>query len=210
MQLLGGNWKKQDQDGSIKGSEEAAAKAFIAKLQGVHKTHLRVCISGLVLTLWQLALAIQQASNLINNPSIGGSTIASTFELFRENERSLPPRQSGDRSDIVHSLDTLWNMIFKHLSRNARDILSVVSFLSPDSMLIDLFLPRYVMTGNDLEKSAICSKSHKIWFMIPTGSKTLWMANSNSVNKTPATAKPIPHSPQSSIKLLHCSMLSPN
>lgn len=39
MQLLGGNWKKQDQDGSIKGSEEAAAKEFLVKLQGVRKTY---------------------------------------------------------------------------------------------------------------------------------------------------------------------------
>lgn len=112
MQLLGGNWQRLDQEGLIKGSEDAAARQFLSKLQG-------------------LALAIQQAANLINNPNIGGTTIASTFELFKENERSLPARQSGDRSEIVHSLDTLWDMIFKHLSRNARDILSVVSFLSP-------------------------------------------------------------------------------
>ncbi|MCJ1400647.1 hypothetical protein MMC11_003855 [Xylographa trunciseda] len=123
MQLLGPDWKAMDKQGSIKVSEENAARSFLAKLGG-------------------LALAIQQAANLIINPSIGGTTIVTTYELFKENLRSLPERQSGERSEIVHSLDTLWNMIFSSLTRNARDLLSVLSLLSPDAMPIDLFLPR--------------------------------------------------------------------
>ena len=83
----------------------------------------------------QLALAIQQAANLILNPSIGGSTIVTTYELFKENLRSLPERQSGERSEIVHSLDTLWNMTFSSLTRNARDLLSVLSLLSPGNLV---------------------------------------------------------------------------
>jgi len=43
----------------------------------------------------------------------------------------LPPRPSGERSVLVHSLDTLWNMTFSNLTRNARDLLSVLSLLAP-------------------------------------------------------------------------------
>jgi len=123
MQLLGEDWKALDREGRIKVSEDQAAKKFLSKLGG-------------------LALAIQQAAILINNTEIGGGTIASTYELFNDNARNLPPRQSGKRSELIHSLDTLWNITFNSLSRNDRDLLSVLSLLSPDAMLIDLFLPR--------------------------------------------------------------------
>ena len=123
MQLLGEDWKALDKEGRIRVSEEQAAKQFLSKLGG-------------------LALAIQQAAILINNSEIGGHTINSTYEEFKDTAQNLPPRQSGERSELIHSLDTLWNMTFKSLSRNARDFLSVLSLLSPDAMLIDLFLPR--------------------------------------------------------------------
>jgi hypothetical protein len=76
-------------------------------------------------------LAIQQAAQLIKKPNIAGTTIAGCLETFKEIKRSLPPRQTADRSDIIHSLDSLWDMTFKHLSRNARDMLSVLSLFSP-------------------------------------------------------------------------------
>jgi hypothetical protein len=79
---------------------------------------------------------------LINNDAIGGMTIASTYATFKERQKDLPERQSGTRSDIIHALDSLWNMIFTNLSRNALALLSVLSLLSPDGILIDLFLPR--------------------------------------------------------------------
>jgi hypothetical protein len=76
-------------------------------------------------------LAIQQAATLIKDPDIGGPTIASTYELFKERAKDLPLRPTGVRSDIIHSLDTLWNMTFTRLSRNARDLLSGLALLSP-------------------------------------------------------------------------------
>ena len=85
---------------------------------------------------FQLALAIQQAAQLIKNPNIGGTTIESTYELFKEHKKSLPPRPTGDRSDIFHALDSLWNVTFKNLTRNARALLSVLSLLSPGKFCI--------------------------------------------------------------------------
>jgi hypothetical protein len=55
----------------------------------------------------------------------------STLDLFKERAKDLPLRPTGVRSDMIHSLDTLWNMKFTHLSRNARDFLGVISLLSP-------------------------------------------------------------------------------
>jgi hypothetical protein len=76
-------------------------------------------------------LAIQQAAELIKNPEIGGTTIATTYASFINHKNELPPRQSGERSDIVKSLDTLWSMTFNYLTKGARDLLSVLSLLSP-------------------------------------------------------------------------------
>jgi hypothetical protein len=81
--------------------------------------------------LEKLALAIQQAAKLIENPDIGGTTIASTFASFKQHRDELPERQAGARTEIFESLDTLWSMTFSYLSRNARDLLSVLSLLSP-------------------------------------------------------------------------------
>lgn len=79
----------------------------------------------------QLALAIEQAAELIKDGSIGGATIVSTYEVFREHQINLPEGRSGPRSETVHALDSLWNMRFTHLSRNALTLLSVLSLLSP-------------------------------------------------------------------------------
>jgi hypothetical protein len=88
-------------------------------------------------------LAIQLAAELVKEPRFGGgTTIFGVYNSFKENKDTLPPRAAGDRSEIVHSLDSLWNMTFNFLSRNARDLLSVLSLLSPDSILVDLFLPK--------------------------------------------------------------------
>ncbi|PVH79051.1 TPR-like protein [Cadophora sp. DSE1049] len=123
MKLLGPDWQDLDRKGLIQGSEEAAAKEMLKSLGG-------------------LALAVQQAAQLIKDPTIGGKTIASTLNSFKEHQRKLPERQASTRSDIVHALDSLWSMTFSHLTRNARSLLSVVSLLSPDQILIDLFLPK--------------------------------------------------------------------
>ena len=136
MILLGEQWQNR----LLRQSEITAAKTLLKKLGG-------------------LALAIQQATVLINNPEIGGSTISGALELFNSNAYRLPERPDTEaRSEMVHALDTLWNMNFSILSPNARNLLSVSAMLSPgkilsgfqtseahtliDSMLIDLFLPK--------------------------------------------------------------------
>jgi hypothetical protein len=86
----------------------------------------------------QLALAIEQAAELIKNDAIGGPTIASTYESFKEHQNTLPERLAGDRSETIHALDSLWNMRFTHLHRNALALLSVLSLLSPGMSLIPL------------------------------------------------------------------------
>jgi len=81
-----------------------------------------------------LALAIQQAAQIIKNPAVGGDgTIQNTYNSFLEEKRNLPNRQGAGavRSDIFHSLDSLWSIMFKNLSKNARSLLGVLSLLSP-------------------------------------------------------------------------------
>ncbi|RDW59780.1 hypothetical protein BP6252_12867 [Coleophoma cylindrospora] len=123
IKLLGKSWEDLDKRGLIKTSEEKAAKEFIKAIGG-------------------LALAIQIAAQLITDPNIGGNTIESTYDTFKEHERTLPPRVVKQRSNLVHALDALWNMTFNSLTRNGRALLSVLSLLSPDGILIDLFLPK--------------------------------------------------------------------
>jgi hypothetical protein len=63
LQLLGGDWRKRERQNLIGTSEVTAAKALLGKIGG-------------------LALAIQQAAQLINNSDIGGGTIAQTYAEF--------------------------------------------------------------------------------------------------------------------------------
>lgn len=107
--LLGEQWQNR----LLRPAEITAAKTLLRKLGG-------------------LALAIQQAAVLINNPEIGGSTISGALELFNSNAQRLPERPDTEtRSEMVHALDTLWNMNFSILSPNARNLLSVLAMLSP-------------------------------------------------------------------------------
>jgi hypothetical protein len=84
----------------------------------------------------QLALAIEQAAELIKDDSIGGPNIVMTYEEFKTNQSNLPKRPAGIRSDTVSALDTLWNMRFTNLSRNSLALLSVLSLLSPGKYAI--------------------------------------------------------------------------
>ena len=59
-----------------------------------------------------------------------------TYEEFKLNQSALPERQAGPRSDIVTSLDTLWNMRFRNLSRNSLALLSVLSLMSPGKCVL--------------------------------------------------------------------------
>jgi tetratricopeptide (TPR) repeat protein len=96
-----------------------------------------------------LPLAINHAAKLILNKKIGmkrerdqgDDTIHGFLELFRESHMNLPKRQTGERDPLIHSLDTIWSIAFDALSMNARAILSVLALVSPDVILIDLFLP---------------------------------------------------------------------
>lgn len=116
FQLLGDDWRDMQLRQVLPPSEVKAATEFLAKLEG-------------------LGLAIQQAAILIKNDKIGGPDIETTYEMFKEHARALPERQLGKRSDTYHSLDTLWDMNFKQLSKNARNLLSVLSLLSPGKSL---------------------------------------------------------------------------
>jgi hypothetical protein len=128
IKLLGSDWQDLDRKGLIKPAEEQAAKGLLSNIGGVGNIQWN---GENWSNTWQLALAIQQAATLIKNPSIGGPTIVSTYELFKERAKDLSIRPTGIRSEIYQSLDTLWNMTFTHLSRNARDLLSIFSLLSP-------------------------------------------------------------------------------
>lgn len=112
MLLLGEHWQDLYKQGLLPQSEISAAKALLKKTGG-------------------LVLAIQQASILINNPKIGGATIAGTVEVFNSNAHQLPERADTERSEMIHTLDTLWNMNFSILTPNARNLLSVLAMLSP-------------------------------------------------------------------------------
>ena len=129
-QFLGEDMRDLQQKRLLKLSEVNAAKEFLGRLEG-------------------LALAIQQAAILIKNEDIGGPTIETTFDLFKQHAKSLPERQAGGRSETYHSLDTLWDMNFRLLHKDARQLLSVLSLLSPGIWEYDLHnslysnLPRY-------------------------------------------------------------------
>ena len=112
MLLLGENWQNLYQQGLLHQSEINAAKTLLKKLGG-------------------LVLAIQQAALLINDPNIGDATIAGTLGIFNSNAQRLPERPDTERSEIIHALDTLWNMNFSMLTPNARNLLSVLAMLSP-------------------------------------------------------------------------------
>jgi hypothetical protein len=112
LKLLGDDWERDDQAGRLPQTEVTAAKNLLDRLEG-------------------LPLAIRQAAIMIKNPDIGGPTVAKTFEMFKEKSRTLPERLSGTRSSSERSLDALWDMTFNSLSRNARALLRVLSWLSP-------------------------------------------------------------------------------
>jgi hypothetical protein len=115
FQLLGDDWHDLQMREVLPPSEVKAATEFLGQLQG-------------------LGSAIQQAAILIKNDKIGGLRIETTYEMFKEHARNLPNRQLGKRSNTYHALDTLWNMNFRQLSKDARNLLSVLSLLSPGKL----------------------------------------------------------------------------
>jgi len=118
MVLLGETWQNQYSRGVLRQSEIIAARTLLKKIDG-------------------LALAIAQAAVLINNPDIGCNNVARALELFNSNAQRLPERPDTDRSEMIHALDTLWNMNFSILKPNARNLLSVLALLSPGMSIPD-------------------------------------------------------------------------
>lgn len=121
MLLLGERCQRLYEQRMLRQSEIIAAKMLLKRIGG-------------------LPLAIQQAAILINNPEIGGSSIAAALKLFNSNAQRLPERPERERSEMIHALDTLWNMNFSILRPNARNLLSVLAMLSPGmSSLVSQF-----------------------------------------------------------------------
>ena len=128
MSLLGKEWQKQhfSESNRMAPLEKAAARVLL------HET------GGLPLAITQLSILIKNENIGINTPD---TSVRGFLELFHGSHSSLPVRQSGPREPLFHSLDTIWSIAFDALKPNAKALLSVLALLSPDSILIDLFLP---------------------------------------------------------------------
>jgi hypothetical protein len=123
LRLLGPSWQTRALEKTIPESEIRAAQVLLVRIGG-------------------LALAIEQAATMIKDATVGGSTIKTFLEYFDKCYRELPPRQKGEREKLIHALDTVWSMASRKLSPNGVSLLGVLALLSPDSIRIDLFLPR--------------------------------------------------------------------
>jgi hypothetical protein len=124
MRLLGPKWQNDHLGGPDGDLERQAATKLMDSLGG-------------------LSLAIVQAATLIKDDRVGGDTSLQTFHsLFEKARIKLPVRQVASRDKLTHCLDTVWSIALNALSRNARNLLAVLSLLAPDSIPIDLFLPR--------------------------------------------------------------------
>ncbi|XMA10957.1 hypothetical protein WAI453_003748 [Rhynchosporium graminicola] len=131
MKLLGSEWVEKDETGLLKVAEERAAKEFLKSLGGVSERRALGHWKFSTNMSQSLALAIEQAAELIKNVAFGGPSIASTYESFKERQKDLPERAIEMRSKTVHALDSLWYMRFTNLNRNSFDLLSVLSLLAP-------------------------------------------------------------------------------
>jgi hypothetical protein len=126
MALLGEKWQAEHLgDGKMMSHiEEAAITTLLDKTGG-------------------LPISIYHAAKVITDEEINKTrTVRHFMELFEQAFDSLPPRQSATRDHLIKALDTIWSISFANLSPNARTILKCLSLLAPDSILIDLFLPR--------------------------------------------------------------------
>lgn len=89
-----------------------------------------------------LPIAIRHAATIILDFEINPRrTIRAFMEMFSDSYQDLPRRQMAERDPLVRVLDTIWNISFSNLQAPAKNILSGLSLLAPDKVLIDLFLP---------------------------------------------------------------------
>lgn len=124
MELLGSDWQLRHLGGQNGVREREAAHKLLHELGG-------------------LALAIAQAANLVRDAEITTDhSIVSVLELFEQTSKSLPPRLFGHRNEKIHALDTIMAIALNRVSKNARSLLGVFALLAPDSIPIDLFLPK--------------------------------------------------------------------
>jgi hypothetical protein len=137
LQLLGPEWQRLDREGKITQSELTAAKAMLAMLEG-------------------LALAIQQAANLIKDDNVGGPTISKTFEWFKERIRTLPERYSSPRSSAERALDALWDMSFSLLSKNAKVLLGILAWLPPGQFEHPNAIPLNLLSSGQIKFQLNC------------------------------------------------------
>ncbi|KAJ9617240.1 hypothetical protein H2200_000961 [Cladophialophora chaetospira] len=99
-------------------------------------------ISALLKKTGGLPIAIRHAATLIVDKDVNSTLTARSFmEKFNDAYQSLPRRQISERDPLVRALDTIWSIAFSNLQAPAKNILSGLSLLAPDRILIDLFLP---------------------------------------------------------------------
>ncbi len=125
LTLLGAKWKAEHlgDDEMLSAIEHAAIKTLLRETGG-------------------LPIAIHQATKLIKDEEINsGQTVRRFMDMFRDKFRTLPRRQHSDRDPLIKALDTVWAISFDILTKPAKTILQCISFLAPDRILIDLFMP---------------------------------------------------------------------
>ena len=102
----------------------------------------RAAIDTLLKQTGGLPIAISQAAKLIKDEEINsGQTVRRFMDMFRQQFQNLPRRHSTERDPLVKALDTVWAISFETLSPNAKTLLQCISFLAPDRILTDLFMP---------------------------------------------------------------------
>lgn len=126
LTLLGPKWQAEHlgDDEMLSQIEHAAIKTLLKETGG-------------------LPIAIHQATQLIKDEGINpGQTVRRFMDLFRQQFNNLPRRYTSERDSIIKALDTVWAISFDTLSPNAKTILQCLSFIAPDRVLMELFMPQ--------------------------------------------------------------------
>ena len=125
MTLLGPKWQTQHLgDGKMMAAIERAAIATLLDKTG------------------GLPIAITHATNMILDKSINPTqTVRHFMERFEQSYDTLPERHAAPRDPLVQTLDSIWAIAFANLSPHADTLLSCLSLVAPDSIMMDLFLP---------------------------------------------------------------------
>ena len=125
LTLLGAKWQAEHlgHDEMLSTIEQAAIRTLLRETGG-------------------LPIAIAQATKLIKDEEINpGQTVRRFMDMFRDQFANLPRRHISERDNLIKALDTVWAITFNTLTPNAKAILQCISFLGPDRILADLFMP---------------------------------------------------------------------